>query len=121
MRRQFLIHLLGGLKVIWPILAGLLGLIVALGCVIALIEDWPLFAGVYFAFVSGLTIGYGDLVPMAPLARALAIMIGFTGIVITALVAAVVALFGGIMRGLLFLELTTSSRRAREFQRRAAG
>lgn len=41
--------------------------------------------------------------------------------VVTALVAAVVALFGGIMRGLLFLELTTSSRRAREFQRRAAG
>jgi hypothetical protein len=41
--------------------------------------------------------------------------------VVTALVAAIVALFGGIMRGLLFLELTTSSRRAREFQRRAAG
>lgn len=89
LRRQFLIHLLEGLKVIWPIFAGLLGLIVALGCVIALIEDWSLLAGIYFAFVSGLTIGYGDLVPKAPLARALAIMIGFTGIVITALVAAV--------------------------------
>jgi hypothetical protein len=38
---------------------------------------------------------------------------------VTPALAAVVALFGGIMRGLLFLELTTSSRRAREFQRRA--
>lgn len=41
--------------------------------------------------------------------------------VVTALAAGLVALFGGIMRGLLFLELTTSSRRAREFQRRAVG
>ncbi len=41
--------------------------------------------------------------------------------VVTALAAGLVALFGGIMRGLLYLELTTSSRRAREFQRRAAG
>lgn len=41
--------------------------------------------------------------------------------VFTAMAAAVVALYGGILRGLLFLELTTSSRRAREFQRRAAG
>ncbi|HEV7731898.1 MAG TPA: hypothetical protein VGR62_07035 [Candidatus Binatia bacterium] len=41
--------------------------------------------------------------------------------IVTALAAGLVALFGGILRGLLFLELTTSSRRAREFQRRAAG
>ncbi len=54
-------------------------------------------------------VGIGILLPAGPYG------------VVTALVAAVVALFGGIMRGLLFLELTTSSRRAREFQRRAAG
>lgn len=89
LRRRFLLHLLDGLKVVWPIIAGLLGVMVALGCAIALIEDWSLFEGVYFAFVSGLTIGYGDLAPKAPLARVLAITIGFTGIVLTGLVAAV--------------------------------
>lgn len=89
LRRLFLIHLLGGLKVVWPILAAILGVMVALGCTIALIEGWSLFEGIYFAFVSGLTIGYGDLAPKAPLARVLAIAIGFTGIVLTGLVAAV--------------------------------
>jgi hypothetical protein len=89
LRRLFLRHLLGGLKVVWPILAAILGVMVALGCTIAAIEGWSLFEGVYFAFVSGLTIGYGDLAPKAPLARALAVAIGFTGIVLTGLVAAV--------------------------------
>jgi Ion channel len=89
LRRRFRGHLLDGLKVVWPILAGLLGIMVALGSAIALIEHWSLFEGVYFAFVSGLTIGYGDLVPKTALARALAVTIGFTGIVLTGLVAAV--------------------------------
>jgi Ion channel len=89
LRRQFLAHLLGGLRVVWPILAVLIGLIVALGCTVALIEQWSLSEGIYFAFVSGLTIGYGDLAPKAPVARMLAITIGFIGILLTGLVAAV--------------------------------
>jgi hypothetical protein len=89
LRRQFLIRLLDGLKVVWPILAALIGLMVAMGCGVALVEGWSIFEGVYFAFVSGLTIGYGDLAPKAPLARAMAIAIGFTGIILTGIVAAV--------------------------------
>jgi hypothetical protein len=89
LRRLFLIHLLDGLKVVWPIVAGLLGLMVALGCCVALIEGWSVFEGIYFAFVSGLTIGYGDFAPKAALGRAIAIAIGFTGIVLTGVVAAV--------------------------------
>jgi hypothetical protein len=41
--------------------------------------------------------------------------------VIEAAVSGVVLFFAMVVRGLLFLELTTSSRRAREFRRRAAG
>ena len=88
LRMRFLAHLLGGLRLVWPILAGLLGLMVVLGCAIAQVEGWSVFEGVYFAFVSGLTIGYGDLVPKSPLARMLAITIGFVGILLTGLVAA---------------------------------
>jgi hypothetical protein len=78
-----------GIKVVWPILSALLATMAALGVVVALLEGWRLGDGLYFAFVSGLTIGYGDLVPKGPLARMLAVTIGFTGILLTGLVAAV--------------------------------
>ena len=89
MRRRFRIGLLAGLRVVWPVLSALLVLMAGLGLAVAVIEGWPLTDGVYFAFVSGLTIGYGDLVPKAPAARLLAIAIGFTGILLGGLVAAV--------------------------------
>ena len=44
--------------------------------------------GVYFAYVTGLTIGYGDLAPKQALTRFLAIAIGFSGVLLTGLVAA---------------------------------
>jgi hypothetical protein len=75
--------------VVWPILSVLLGLMVALGIAVGLIEDWPLRDSFYFTFVSGLTIGYGDLVPKTLLARTLAIAIGITGVLLTSLIAAI--------------------------------
>ena len=89
MRRQFLLNLGAGLRVVWPILSGLLVVIVALGIVIGRIEGWSFTDSIYFAFISGLTIGYGDLVPKAPLSRMLAVVIGMTGILLTGLVAAI--------------------------------
>ena len=50
----------------------LLGLIVALGLVVGLLEGWSVHESIYFAFVSGLMIGYGDLAPKSLLTRALA-------------------------------------------------
>jgi hypothetical protein len=75
--------------IVWPVLSGLLAVMVLLGLAIHWLEGWELGEGLYFAFVSGLTIGYGDLVPMHPVSRALAIAIGATGILLTGLVAAV--------------------------------
>jgi hypothetical protein len=89
MRRAFLAHFWGGLRVVWPILSALLIAMVALGVAVGLIEDWPLRDSIYFTFVSGLTIGYGDLVPKTLLARALAIAIGITGVLLTSLIAAI--------------------------------
>ncbi|HZZ90921.1 MAG TPA: potassium channel family protein [Usitatibacter sp.] len=89
MRRAFANQMVAGLRVVWPILSGLLAAIVALGVVIGLIEGWSLQESVYFAFVSGLTIGYGDFAPKTLVTRALAILIGLCGILLTALVAAV--------------------------------
>jgi hypothetical protein len=89
MRHAFVRGLLAGLRVVWPVLSGLLVAIVALGVLVGLIEGWSLQESIYFAFVSGLTIGYGDLAPKTLLSRALAIVIGFSGVLVTALVAAV--------------------------------
>lgn len=89
LRRRFQIELLAGLKVVWPVVSFLLALMAGLGMLVAVVEGWSLGDGLYFAFVSGLTIGYGDLVPKAPLARVLAISIGLTGILLAGLVAAI--------------------------------
>jgi hypothetical protein len=89
MRRAFVHGLVGGLRVVWPIISALLATIVALGLVVGMFEGWSVQESLWFAFVSGLTIGYGDLAPTTLPARALAIVIGACGVLLTALVAAV--------------------------------
>ena len=88
-RRRFLVALARGLYITWPVLSVILAIEVALGLLIGLIEGWSVGDAVYFAFVTGLTIGYGDVVPRQALARALAMAIGFGGILVTGLVAAI--------------------------------
>jgi hypothetical protein len=88
-RRKFSTGLLVGLRVVWPILSVLVGLMVILGLVIGLNEGWSTQESIYFAFVSGLTIGYGDLAPKMLLSRTLAICIGLCGVLFTAILAAV--------------------------------
>src|SRR3954467_11767973 len=89
MRRRFRQGLFIGLQMVWPILSTVLVLIVGLGLVVGLREGWSVQESIYFAFVSGLTIGYGDLAPKTLLARTLAILIGICGVLLTALVAAI--------------------------------
>jgi hypothetical protein len=88
-RRRFLQGLFFGLRVVWPVMSTVLVLIVGLGIVVGLREGWSVQESIYFSFVTGLTIGYGDLAPKTLLARVLAILIGVCGIILTALVAAV--------------------------------
>jgi hypothetical protein len=89
LRRDFWANLTSGLRVVWPVLSTLLALIVGLGIIAGRIEGWSIGESIYFAFVSGLTIGYGDLAPKMLLARALAVLIGLCGVLLTALVAAI--------------------------------
>lgn len=98
-RRTFATGLVSGLRVVWPILSVLLGLIAGLGLAVGWIEGWPVLDSIYFAFVSGLTIGYGDLAPKAPLTRLLAVCIGLCGVLLTALVAAIAVKALGLATG----------------------
>ena len=89
MRRAFFRALLHQLHVIWPILSGILVLMVGPGLLIGYIEGWGIGDALYFTFVTGLTIGYGDFTPRQDSSRCLAMVIGFAGIMLTGLVAAV--------------------------------
>ena len=89
MRYKFATGLFFGLRVVWPVLSALLAAIAGLGLLVGLIEGWSISESIYFAFVSGLTIGYGDFAPKTLVARVLAIMIGMCGVLLTGLVAAV--------------------------------
>ena len=89
LRKRFAAGLFTGLRIVWPILSVLFVLIIALGLVVGLVEGWSVHESIYFAFVSGPTIGYGDLAPKSLLTRVLAILIGVCGVLMTALVAAI--------------------------------
>jgi len=88
-RRRFLVAVGHGLYLTWPVLSGILVIEVALGLLIGFVEGWSLGEAVYFSFITGLTIGYGDIVPRQALTRALAVVIGFGGILLTGLVAGI--------------------------------
>ena len=89
LRRIFFAEFFRLIRVVWPILSGVLFAMVGPGLVIGRIEGWRIDDALYFTFVTGLTIGYGDLTPRHVVSRLLAVMIGFAGIVLTGLVAAV--------------------------------
>ncbi len=89
LRRRFLVALGHAIHVTWPVLSVLLAIQLALGLLIGFVEGWSLGDAVYFTFITGLTIGYGDLVPKQALSRALAIGIGFLGLFVTGVIAAI--------------------------------
>jgi hypothetical protein len=86
-RYSFYRNFVRQIGIVWPVLSGLLLLIAGLGILVAYLEGWGLLDGVYFSFVTGFTIGYGDLAPKGALARVIAI--GMHGVLLTALLAAI--------------------------------
>ena len=100
-RRRFFVALAHAVHVAWPVLSIILAIQVALGLLIGFVEGWSVGDAIYFTFVTGLTIGYGDIVPRQALARALAIGIGLSGLFLTGLIAgiAVYALRTALIEG----------------------
>ena len=79
-------------RAVWhvkSVFLALIALIMAGAGAITLLEKMPFDDTLYFAFVTGLTIGYGDIVMKTPFGRLLALLIGFIGILFTGLMVAV--------------------------------
>jgi hypothetical protein len=82
-------------RAIWHVKAVILmlvALMVAGAGLVTLVEKMPFKDTLYFAFVTGLTIGYGDIVVKTPFGRLVAILIGLVGILFTGLMVAVLVL-----------------------------
>src|SRR5277367_3821192 len=88
-RRRFFIAAGHALHLTWPVLSIILAFQVALGLLIGFVEGWSFGDAVYFTFITGLTIGYGDIVPRQAFARALAVGIGVFGLFLTGVIAGI--------------------------------
>ena len=88
-RRRFFASIGHALHLTWPVVSIILAIQIAFGLLIGFLEGWVAGDAVYFTFVTGLIIGYGDLVPRQALARVLAIGIGVSGLFVTGLIAGI--------------------------------
>ena len=72
-----------------PIWGGIAILITLMGLLIAWLEqELSVGSAIYFAWVTGTTVGYGDLTPSLGVTRILAIIVAILGIVFTGIIVA---------------------------------
>ncbi len=71
------------------VIFALLVVVILGGFLISRVEGISLADSVYFAFVTGFTIGYGDITPNTIIGRVISLIIGLTGIVFTGIVVAI--------------------------------
>ena len=65
------------------------GLVLAGAVAIAVVEKMAFADAIYFASITGLTIGYGDIVAATTAGRFVSVALGFVGITFTGLVVAI--------------------------------
>jgi len=72
-----------------PLLGSLSLLVALLGLVVARIESWTPFVGIYWAFITATTVGYGDVRAQHKRSRVISVLIAFTGILFTGIFVAI--------------------------------
>jgi hypothetical protein len=82
---HFFFHAMGRM---WRIFFGLFAWLVVNAMAIAYLESISFGDALYFTFITGLTIGYGDITPVTTAGRVFAVLTGLVGVMITGLVAA---------------------------------
>jgi voltage-gated potassium channel len=71
------------------VLVGLLVLLFLGGFTISRVENLGVGDGIYFAFITGLSIGYGDITPATASGRVVSVFIGLVGMIFVGLTVAV--------------------------------
>ncbi len=78
-----------GLTYISPVILTLVGIILLLGFFVGRLENWKRHDAFYYAFITATTVGYGDFPPRNRVSKLLAIVIAFTGLILTGIIVAV--------------------------------
>ena len=101
---RFSYHFLIILGRLHAVFLTLFALILGIAVVIRHLEKMAFGESLYFSFITGLTIGYGDIVVKTPFARLLAVLLGLIGIIFTGLMVA--AALRAVERSLKDLNIT---------------
>ncbi len=88
MTLEFISFFIEGFVVLSPVLGFLCALIIISGAAFSRLDGKPLKSAIYMAFITALTIGYGDMTPAHPVSRAIAIVLGIIGMMFTGIIVA---------------------------------
>ena len=72
-----------------PLLISLMLIIVILGHIVGKLEGWSKPDSLYYSFITATTVGYGDFRPSKKMAKFLAVIIAFIGLLFTGIVVAI--------------------------------
>jgi voltage-gated potassium channel len=86
---RFTYHFFSAVWRIKAVILALVALVLVGAAAVTIVEKMPFGDTLYFAVVTGLTIGYGDIVAKSPVGRLVALLIGFIGILFTGLMVAI--------------------------------
>jgi voltage-gated potassium channel Kch len=90
--KEFLIFSRHSLHMLWHVRGVILVLAVALfscAVIISRVEGVPFVDALYFTLITGLTIGYGDIVPTTTAGRVLSVLAGVIGVIFVGLIVAI--------------------------------
>ncbi|MDG2048351.1 MAG: potassium channel family protein [Halioglobus sp.] len=77
-----------------PLLLALLCTMILLGVIVGHRERWSIFDSIYWALITGFTVGYGDIRPITRLSKLMAIIIAWAGIMFTGVIVAATVVAG---------------------------
>ena len=85
----FLDYFFLSLEITFPVWGFLVTLIVVLGQIAGRIDRMRPITALYWSFITATTVGYGDVRPTRPLARALSVFIAVCGLVLFGIIVAI--------------------------------
>lgn len=80
---NFVFYFAQNLLLAAPLMAMFVGVICLLGLLTGRLERWHWVDGLYYAFITATTVGYGDFRPLRRRAKVLSVLIAFCGVTFT--------------------------------------